>query len=57
MHKALDRGRTGIKRYNVTCGVIDSPTRGYHETITRFYMLLVGKYLVERKETRRIGWR
>jgi hypothetical protein len=47
LHEALDRVRAGIKRYNVTCGVVDSPTRGYHETITRFYMLLVGKYLAE----------
>jgi hypothetical protein len=43
--EALDRVRAGIKRYNVKCGVVDSPTRGYHETITRFYMWLVGKYL------------
>ncbi len=46
-HEAIERVRAGIKRYNVTCGVVDSPTRGYHETITRFYMLLVGRYLAE----------
>ncbi len=44
---ALDRIRAGIQRYNATCGVKDTPTDGYHETITRFYMGLIGKYLAE----------
>ncbi|MEX2111540.1 MAG: hypothetical protein WD845_00040 [Pirellulales bacterium] len=43
--EALDRIRAGIKRYNVACGVADTPTDGYHETITRFYMWLIGSYL------------
>ncbi len=43
--EALERVRAGIKRYNAHCGRIDSPTGGYHETITCFYMWLVGKYL------------
>ena len=42
---ALDHIRAGILRYNATCGVRDSP--GYHETITRFYMWLIGKYLAK----------
>ncbi len=45
--EALDRMRDGIKRYNEKCAVVDSPTRGYHETLTRFYMWLIGKYLTE----------
>jgi hypothetical protein len=44
---ALDRIRAGIQRYNAACGVEDTPTDGYHETITRFYMWLIGKYLAE----------
>ncbi len=43
--EVLERVRAGIKRYNVACGVEDTPTGGYHETITRFYMWLIGKYL------------
>jgi hypothetical protein len=43
--EALDRVRAAIKRYNARCGIVDSPTRGYHETITRFFMWLIGKYL------------
>ena len=45
--EALNRLRACIKRYNAKCGVVDSPTRGYHETLTRFYMGLIGKYLAE----------
>jgi hypothetical protein len=43
--EALDRVRSGIRRYNVACGKENSATAGYHETVTRFYMWLVGKYL------------
>lgn len=43
--EALDRVRAAIKRYNARCGVVDSLSRGYHETLTRFYMWLIGKYL------------
>lgn len=43
--EALDRVRAGIVRYNAHCVVVDSP--GYHETITRFYMWQIGKYLAD----------
>jgi hypothetical protein len=43
--ETLDRIRAGIKRYNVACGNQNTDTAGYHETITRFYMWLIGKYL------------
>lgn len=43
--EALDRVRTGILQYNVACNVPTTPTRGYHETITRLYMLLIDHYL------------
>lgn len=43
--EALRRIRTGIQRYNAACGVVTTPTRGYHETITCFYMHMVGHYL------------
>jgi hypothetical protein len=37
--------RDGIKRYNASQGVPNSDTRGYHETITRFYIWSIGKFL------------
>jgi len=42
---ALRRIRVGIQRYNAACGVVTTPTRGYHETITCFYMRMIGHYL------------
>jgi hypothetical protein len=44
---ALDRMRTGILRLNAAHGVPTTPTRGYHETITRFYMHLVTHHVRE----------
>lgn len=43
--EALERVRAGIKRYNTACGTENSATRGYHETITRFYMGVIATYL------------
>ena len=43
--EALDRVRSGIKLYNGACGVANTTTGGYHETLTRFYMGLIGHYL------------
>lgn len=45
--EALVKMREGILRYNVTCQVPTTPTRGYHETITRFYMTVLGRHLAE----------
>jgi hypothetical protein len=42
---ALDRVRAGIIRYNQVCAAFI--TLGYHETITRFYMRLIERYLSE----------
>lgn len=43
--EALDRLRSGIIRYNVACGVANTDTSGYHETITRFYAWAIGRFL------------
>ena len=43
--EALDLVRAGILRLNAAHGVITTPTRGYHETITRFYMRVVGHHV------------
>ena len=42
---ALERLRAGIRRLNECNGVVNSPTSGYHETITRAYVVLLGEYL------------
>jgi len=43
----LETMRAGIQRYNAAHGVISTPTGGYHETLTRFYMHLVDCYINE----------
>lgn len=42
---ALAMLRTGIRRLNDSHGTPNTPTRGYHETITRAYVVLVGQFL------------
>ena len=42
---ALDAVRRGILRLNEACGVVSSPTSGYHETITRFYLRVVSHFV------------
>ena len=39
--------RDGILRLNVAHGVVTTPTRGYHETITRFYMQVVSRHVAD----------
>ena len=43
--EALRRLRAGIRRLNESHGTGNSPTRGYHETITAAYVRLIGAYL------------
>lgn len=45
--EALEAMRTGILRLNAVHGVITSPSGGYHETITRAYMRLIGRFVAE----------
>ena len=47
--EALDLVRAGILRLNAAHGVPTTPTRGYHETITRFYMRVV-RHFVEQED-------
>ena len=42
--EALSLVRAGILRLNQAHGVPNTPTRGYHETITRFYMHVVAHH-------------
>jgi hypothetical protein len=39
--EALQRVRTGIKAYNAAHRIADTPTGGYHETMTRAWFQLV----------------
>jgi hypothetical protein len=39
--------REGIRRINAAHGVATTPTGGYHETITRFYMMVICGYVAE----------
>lgn len=43
--EALVRLRADIAAYNEACGVPNSDTRGYHETITALYVLTIARYL------------
>ena len=51
--EAVARVRSGIKRYNAAHGIVETPTGGYHETLTIFWMRTVRAYLeAERNEAR-----
>jgi len=39
--EALERLRAGIKAYNAAQGILDTPTGGYHETMTQVWLQLV----------------
>ena len=43
--EALVRLRHGIRALNVSNGVANTPTDGYHETITAAYVTLIGEFL------------
>lgn len=51
--EAVARVRRGIKRYNAAHGVRTTPTGGYHETLTLFWLRAVRAFLeAERNEAR-----
>jgi hypothetical protein len=45
--EVTDRVRDGIKRFNAAHGIVTTPTGGYHETMTLFWIAIVAKYLRE----------
>jgi hypothetical protein len=49
--EALPLVREGIQSYNRAWGVPTTPTGGYHETLTRFYLWLVRRFLTETPES------
>jgi hypothetical protein len=50
--EALVVMREGIRRVNATHGVATTPTGGYHETITRFYMRVICGFVEEESGTK-----
>jgi hypothetical protein len=53
-HESLERLRQNIKQYNVACGIENTETQGYHETITRFYVWLINKFLQQTERSQSI---
>jgi hypothetical protein len=53
-NESLERLRQNIKQYNVACGIENTETQGYHETITRFYIWLINKFLQQTKRAQPI---
>jgi len=47
---ALALLRERIRRYNVASGGENTATGGYHETITRFYLYIVRRFIAEDRE-------
>lgn len=49
LHDGLAQARTrmpeAIRRYNASVGTLDTPTSGYHETITQLYLTLIDGWL------------
>ena len=43
--EAAERLRRGIKRYNAAHGIVTTPTGGYHETLTLFWLRVVRSFL------------
>lgn len=43
--ESMARLRQSIKKYNIACGVENTDSQGYHETITRFYVLLIARFV------------
>ncbi len=53
---ALEAMRDGILRLNQAHGVVTTPARGYHETITRFYMQVICGYVASEENGVESDW-
>jgi hypothetical protein len=42
---SIEKLRQDIKQYNVACGVENTDSQGYHETISQFYIWLIDKFV------------
>lgn len=50
--EAMDRLRDGISEYNQAVGVTNTDTTGYHETVTRFYVGVIARFVATADRTR-----
>jgi hypothetical protein len=53
--EALAAVRNGIQAVNATHQVVTTPTGGYHETITRFYMRVICDYVAKEEDGELVG--
>ncbi len=53
-YESIERLRQNIKQYNIACGIENTETQGYHETITRFYIWLINKFLQQTERSQPI---
>lgn len=51
---ALDALRERIRRYNLATGGVNTDTDGYHETITRLYVILIDRWLATADHARAV---
>ena len=54
--EALLAVREGIQRVNAAHGVATTPTGGYHETITRFYLRVICDYVAREEGGSETDW-
>jgi hypothetical protein len=47
---ATEKIRNGIQTYNLANGIVQTPTRGYHETITLFFIWSITEFLQNQAE-------
>jgi hypothetical protein len=52
--ESLDTLRQRIRRYNESLGNENTDTDGYHETITRFYVILIDRFVAAADATHHI---
>jgi hypothetical protein len=45
---AVEQIRTGIRHYNECVGTVNTPDHGYHETLTLFWLRMIGQFLKEK---------
>jgi hypothetical protein len=50
---AIDRVRTGIRHYNQCAGIANTPDSGYHETLTLFWLGILGGQVSNLRSTSR----
>lgn len=50
--EAFRRMKSGILHYAAARGKVYGPNQGYHETVTRFWTILIGNFVRARKSSR-----